>query len=230
METFGYLSVLLSVIIGLALTQLLQGIRGIALHRRRVRLYWPVLAWATTLLLVYVQSWWAMFGLRTHERWTFLQFCAVIAHTVLLYMLSALLLPDIGSHDERTDLRDHYFTHRRLFHAVLFAVALVSIGKDLALAGTLPEPANLAFHVLFLGLTFAGIATPNERYHSLVAVVALVAFVLYALLLFSSLETDRRANTKATSQQFSDITPSAQLQFRSLHPSASQRDRELLAG
>ena len=61
MDEFSYLSVLISVILGLAVTQILKGFRGILLSRTRVRIYWPVIAWAVLLLLVCVQSWWAMF-------------------------------------------------------------------------------------------------------------------------------------------------------------------------
>ena len=51
MDEFSYLSVLLSVILGLAVTQILKGFRGLLLSRARIRLYWPVIAWAALLLL-----------------------------------------------------------------------------------------------------------------------------------------------------------------------------------
>jgi multisubunit Na+/H+ antiporter MnhE subunit len=74
MDEFSYLSVLLSVILGLAVTQILKGFRGLLLSRARIRLYWPVIAWAALLLLVCFQHWWATFGMRTRHDWTFLQF------------------------------------------------------------------------------------------------------------------------------------------------------------
>ena len=46
MDEFSYLSVLISVILGLAVTQILKGFRGILLSRTRIRIYWPVIAWA----------------------------------------------------------------------------------------------------------------------------------------------------------------------------------------
>jgi hypothetical protein len=52
MDEFSYLSVLISVILGLAVTQILKGFRGILLSRARIRIYWPVIAWAALLLLV----------------------------------------------------------------------------------------------------------------------------------------------------------------------------------
>ena len=45
MDAFSYLSVLLSIILGLAITQLLQGVGRLLQERQRVRIYWPVLVW-----------------------------------------------------------------------------------------------------------------------------------------------------------------------------------------
>ena len=83
MDEFSYLSVLISVILGLAVTQILKGFRGILLSRTRVRIYWPVIAWAVLLLLICVQSWWAMFELRHYQPWTFAAFAVVLLQTIV---------------------------------------------------------------------------------------------------------------------------------------------------
>ena len=64
MESFNYLSVLLSIILGLAITQVLLGFRGLILTRGKVKLYFPTLIWAGLALLIAIQAWWASFGLR----------------------------------------------------------------------------------------------------------------------------------------------------------------------
>src|SRR4030095_11699298 len=95
MDEYSYLSVLLSVILGLAVTQILQGFRGLLLSRTRVHIYWPVIAWALLLLLICLQHWWSMFGLRTRRDWTFLQFAAVPLNVILIYMIAGLVFPDL---------------------------------------------------------------------------------------------------------------------------------------
>src|ERR1043166_1453324 len=94
MDEFSYLSVLLSVILGLAVTQILKGFRGIRLSRARVRIYWPVIAWAALLLLICTQHWWSMFGLRNRHDWTFQQFGMVLLNAILIYMVAGLVFPD----------------------------------------------------------------------------------------------------------------------------------------
>ena len=74
MDAFSYLSVLLSVILGLAIQQVLQGYRALALNRKRVTLYWPSLAWSAMVLLMVAQHWWASFDLTGRTDWSFADF------------------------------------------------------------------------------------------------------------------------------------------------------------
>jgi hypothetical protein len=108
MAAFDYLAVLISIILGLASTQVLQGYRGLALARDRVRLFWPTPICSVIVLLLAVQSRWAMFGLRAVQVWTFAAFAVVLLQAVVLYMLAALVLPDFAG-DASIDLRAHYF-------------------------------------------------------------------------------------------------------------------------
>jgi hypothetical protein len=57
MESFNYLSVLLSIVLGLAITQVLLGLRGLILTRAKVKLYFPTMIWAGLALLIAVQGW-----------------------------------------------------------------------------------------------------------------------------------------------------------------------------
>ena len=187
MDQFGYLSVLLSIIVGLAITQLLQGFRGMVLSRSRIRLYAPTVTWTVTLLLIAVQSWWAMFGLRDRARWTFLEFAVVLLQMILLYMLAALVLPDFSGDEKEIDLKQHYYQHRHVFFGVAIANTLVSLGKDVILTGHLPDAANVRFHLVFIVTAAAAMITAREWYHRLLAPALLLVFCFYVGLLFTQL-------------------------------------------
>jgi hypothetical protein len=45
MDQFSFLSVLISVILGLAVAEILQGFRGLPWSRTRIQIYWPVIGW-----------------------------------------------------------------------------------------------------------------------------------------------------------------------------------------
>jgi hypothetical protein len=113
-ETFNYLSVLLSIVLGLAIAQVLQGLRGLILARVKVKLYLPTVIWTGLALLIAIQAWWASFGLHTRANWTFLAFMIIVLQVISVYMVAALVLPDVTG-CAVVDLRDHYFAHRSWF-------------------------------------------------------------------------------------------------------------------
>jgi hypothetical protein len=59
MDEFGYLAVILSIILGLSVTQLLQGLSQVINARDRARIYGPAIGWALPLLVIDLQPWWA---------------------------------------------------------------------------------------------------------------------------------------------------------------------------
>jgi len=58
---FEYLSVLVSIIVGLALTQLLSGAARLIQLRRRVPMHATTLLWMAMLFLIDIQVWWVAF-------------------------------------------------------------------------------------------------------------------------------------------------------------------------
>jgi hypothetical protein len=187
MDEFGYLSVLLSIILGLAVTQILQGFRGILLSRARIRIYWPVIAWAALLLLVCFQNWWSMFGMRNRHDWTFPQFAMVLLNTIFIYMIAGLIFPDL-SDEKDVDLKESFYAHRPWFFSLALVTIIISVGKDLVLNGTLPERTNLIFHIFFGSTLLVGALTRREGYHKIFIVLAIAGFILYIFVLFSRLQ------------------------------------------
>jgi hypothetical protein len=186
MGAFEYLSVLLSIILGLAITQVLGGFRGLMQSRRRTRAYAPAVTWAVLVLVIAVQGWWSMFDLRRHEEWTFLEFAIVLAQTIVEYLLAALVLPDFVP-GEHVDLEEHYHDHRRWFFGLLVALVLVSVVKSLVVYRQWLPPADAAFHAVFLAMGIAGALLPGRRAHAAFAVLGSLAIGTYIALLFTRL-------------------------------------------
>ncbi len=186
MDEFSYLIVLVSIVLGLGITRLLTGLGALVEARDRVRLYWPVLAWAAILLVAHVQTWWAFFGLRDRVGWTFLTFLTVLVQPVLLYLLSVLVLPVIGP-GECADLRERYFEQARWFFGLFATLLVASLLRDLTLEGALPDLPNVAFHLVLLSLAVTAAATRRTWFHEANAAVAAGLVGLYIALLFSQL-------------------------------------------
>lgn len=186
MDAFSYLSVLLSIILGLAITQVLQGYRALLLSRARVKRYAPPLIWSALLLVFAAQFWWASFGLADHRDWDFAGFGIILLQTILLYMMTALVLPDVPA-GESIDLRAHYYREARPFFGIAIAMLAVSLAKDWMIDGELPEAANLGFHAFFAAVSLGAMLIRRPRLHELLAPAMVIFIIAYIALLFARL-------------------------------------------
>ena len=186
MDQFSYLSVLISIILGLGITQLVTGLGRLIQARHRVQLYAPTLAWVALLLLIHVQTWWAMFGLRNQPHWSFVQFFIVLLQPLVLSLLAALVLPDFGA-DTPVDLRANYFDQARWFFCLMVLLLVISLVKDLVLTGSLPNAINVGAHVMFIATSIVAALTRREWYHRQLAPFSMVLMLAYIGVLFAQL-------------------------------------------
>ena len=143
-----YIAALLSIVVGLGLTDLAQSLRELVRPRREVDWHWLPLLWAATTFLLAVQIWWNSFSFLTGATPAF--FIAYLLTFLLLYLACAFALPDPEweksqmtsssvTSDPRAplDLKAFYFseTHRRWFFGVFVAFIVMSqIGSQTARA------------------------------------------------------------------------------------------------
>jgi hypothetical protein len=185
-DAFSYLSVLLSIILGLAITQVLQGYRALLLSRSRIKVYLPTLIWSALLLVFSAQLWWASFGLADHTQWTFPTFGILLLQTVLLYMMSAIVLPDVP-HAGEMNLAEHYWREVGPFFVISLLMLAVSVAKDWMLNDRLPDGTNLAFHGAFAALSIVALTFRRPRVHQTIAALMVAFTVSYIGLLFARL-------------------------------------------
>ncbi len=183
-EIFNYLAVLFSIILGLAVTEVLQGFRRILLVRSRLIAYWPSILWGFILLVVCAQSWWALFGLHDQAEWTFGMYAVVLLQTALLYMVAGLSLSGTGE-ESGFDMRSAYFDNARPFFLLLVAMIGTSLVKDLVISGHLSDPANIGFHGLFALSALVAATTRNETFHKINAPIVALSIGAYVIALFN---------------------------------------------
>lgn len=186
MDQFNYLAVLISIILGLGITQLLSGFGRWIEHRTTFRAYGPAICWTFVLLVIQVQCWWSMFGLRDETNWTFLKFLAVLMQPILLYLQSIVVLPSASS--TTLDLRNNYYAQRQWFFGLMIAILVASLTKDLILNGALPGTMNLGFHALMLVTAGIAMATDRPRVHAVIGYGSIAMIGSYIWLLFSRLQ------------------------------------------
>jgi hypothetical protein len=185
-DPFSYLSVLLSIILGLGLTQLLTATGRMIRHRDRVKVHWLPLLWAGVLLLIYVQVWWSMYGLRLRREWTFLGFVTVLAQTATLYVMAAVALPE-QIDEAGVDLGEYFDRNHRWFFAFFLVTLAVSIAKDVILGGRLPDATNLIFHGVLATGCVIGLLVHGRRHQEVLGVAFAGTIVAYIAVLFTHL-------------------------------------------
>lgn len=174
MSAFDYVMTLAAVVIGLALTHLMQGVGKIVENPRATKVWWVHLLWVVHTGLLSVFWWWFEFGLRTTSVWTFQLYSFVLGYAFLIYLICTILFPsDLGEH---RDFREYFLSRRRWFFGLLIALLIVDV-IDTLLKGMahfaslgLEYPISQAAFGL---LCTAGIVSRRDRVQALVVILAL---------------------------------------------------------
>lgn len=186
MDEFNYLSVPISIILGLAIAELLTGVGRVIQCRDRVKSYWLSLVWTGILLVTSIQSWWALFGLRRMQDWNFFSFLIVLLHPLALFLLASLVLPgreEFVGHDE-VDVKSHYFKQRQWFFAAILLTIVASLVRPLVFK--LPLSLNLDVAIQgFLFFVALGAIFVRAAWYQVVATLIFAATIAtYIGLLF----------------------------------------------
>jgi hypothetical protein len=170
---FEYLMVLVSIILGLGMTQVLRGLSKIA---RSDAPYLPLTLWAAFLGYVHVQVWWALWDLNEVASWNQGYFTLIILIPCAMFAATELLVP-MGTTSE-TDWRAHFFRVRRWFFAVMLLFTLLATFETYILLGVALMHPYRIMQVCVIGLHIVGFVSANPRIHPWLP--ALAIFSLFA--------------------------------------------------
>src|SRR5213083_1855056 len=95
MSSFEFIAALMSIIIGLGVTNLLAGAARAFYRRRENPLDEVHIVLTVATLLLLVLHWWVTFRWNTEVNWTFDKFLVLTAWTVALYLLTVFLYQPI---------------------------------------------------------------------------------------------------------------------------------------
>jgi hypothetical protein len=184
-DAFAYLSVLLSIILGLAIAEILQGYRSLLIARGKVKLYAPPLVWSGIMLVLAVHFWWASFGLAGRQNWDFTAFAVVLAQCAMLFMGASLVLPN-SSRDEAIDLRAHYYREASPFFIFGLLFILFGFIKDWFLQRHI-ENGGWPFFLFFLTTALLALFVRKPRVHEVLAPVVAVMVLVFIGMMFAKL-------------------------------------------
>lgn len=123
MSLFEFLMILLSIIIGLGISELLTGFASILRTGRISQLIIAHWALFLTLLLVLLQAFWEMWPLSDMAKWTFPAMVMMLLSPALLYLATHMIFPE----STEVDLSEYYFSKSRIIYGLLTLAALAGV-------------------------------------------------------------------------------------------------------
>jgi hypothetical protein len=174
-ELFEFLMILISIIVGLAVAEVLTGVARLLKARDTVRIYWVHSLLQFGVFFALLQNWWESWDLRNLPEITFPTMAILLVNPIALFLISALLYPD---EMEGADLEAHYYRQARpVWGLVILGTFSGSVLKPIALDFVMFQPDNLS-GFLIMPLCAVLMATRDRRVHSTISLVILVSVIL----------------------------------------------------
>jgi hypothetical protein len=181
MTPFQYLLVLVSILMSLAIADILTSLHRLLRVRHQIRWHWHPLAAALVVLLAIWEFWWKFYRLGRMEVWShYTTFLLLMLHLILLFLLACAALPD--SAPGTLDLATYYEQNRKYFWTLfaLFSFSAVSVNL-VAAVQTDPLP-TLLFravpNLLCAGVMLSLAFVRSKTYHSGCILLLLLVMVL----------------------------------------------------
>ena len=179
---FQHTATFYSLIVGLAVANVLSAMANSAKSSSRVRWYWMHTAAAGMLFLIMAQDWWFLLSWDGPVRVSHPILVFLLARAGVLFFASSLLVPEHhDAADGVLDLRAHMLRVRRRFFGSLLAFALLDVADTL-----LKGPDRIAalgpfypgYVAIFVGLMLLGTVVRTERVPGAAIVIMLTLYLL----------------------------------------------------
>lgn len=187
-DQFQHVMVLISIIIGLAITHLLSGVVDAvdrANDEDQPEVFSPlVILWGSTVFLWMVNFWWFQYRLLGMEgAWTLWRYLFIILYSVALYVLGVILIP--RNWDAIKRYTEYFMRNRRWFFAALLVATVADVADSWLKGGwayvLAMGPFNCAVALATIPVVVVGIAS---RKVAVQTAMAAIYFVLYVLAVF----------------------------------------------
>jgi len=186
-DLYLHVRVVISIIVGLCITTLLNGFARFVQHPKRAKVSILHLGWAVSLLLWVIHFWWWEFRLTMVQQWTFAIYFFVIFYAILFYFLCTLLFP--SDLTDYSGYEDYFLSRRRWFFGFLAATFVADI-VDTSLKGTaylrsfgVEYPIRI---VASLAVCFIAMLTKNRRVQLTLLALSLLYQISFIVRLYGT--------------------------------------------
>ncbi len=182
MEIFEYVAVLTSIIIGLGIAHVFQGVARLIQHPKTEPVYWVHVCWVGYVFLSLVFWWWWEFGLGKVDAWTFQLYIFVVFYAVVMFMTASILFPD--SLEGYDGYQDYYYSRRTWIFGLIGLARITDIADSLVKGVDYFMALGLEYHIASLlvpTLCIIAAITRNARFHAAFSIAMLSYLASWAL-------------------------------------------------
>jgi hypothetical protein len=184
--SFEFILGMYSIIIGLGVSRLLEGVKDLVVSPRPLRGSLLYIGMLVIGLLVHATTWLSFWTLRDVEAWKVWSFLQLMLAPIALYLYSAITVPDP---DRSVDLGEYYLANASKMHGLLIAAIFFNaLTEFMVLDQVYSLPLALMRLALLVLLTACAILPRAVRLHRIVVPAVIVATLLLVPLAHSPIE------------------------------------------
>jgi len=176
MTIFEFISVMVSIILGLSVTQLLLAVSQFARNSSRVKPYLPHTLLLVALALWHFLLWWSFWDYRNVE-WNYARFIVIMLEPLALFLTTSIAIPR-NFDDDQVDMRAYFYEIRYWFFLSFVFLQCLSIldgpvifrSESLWIGFRIPQ-------LIFLSALILGLIVPKHWAQQLSAWVVLLLLI-----------------------------------------------------
>lgn len=178
---FEYVSILVSIILGLGITQILASLTDLLYDYKKVKFYWPQICWVIFILFLHIQDWFITYELKEKPVWHLPELFFILLYPISLFCVAKMLFPG-NEKEERFDMKMFYKNHFPLIFIMVAISISISILFNIFFLNValLTQIPLLLFLVVMI---YASIKNTNsEIFHKALAVAVISGSLLSVVL------------------------------------------------
>ncbi len=176
-SAFEYVTILISIILGLGITQILSSIAESIYDYKKVRFFYPHTIWVIVILFFHIQEWFIIYELKEYPIWKLPTFLFIILYPINLFIITKLLFP-VAMGNDAIDLKQYYLDNfQKIFYLFCISILLsVSFNIFFLHAPLGQQLLLLVPFAVFLWTAFIG--TKKEWIHKSIAIFFLLVIII----------------------------------------------------
>ena len=180
-SAFEYVSILVSIILGLGITQVLASFSDLLYDYKKISFYWPHTCWVVFILFLHIQDWFIIYQLKDKPAWHLPELFFILLYPISLFCVAKMLL-SANKKEERFDMKLFYNRHFPLIFIMVAVTIIISVLFNLLIL-EINVLTQVPLFIFLMAILYASIKNyTNEIFHKALAIAIITGSILSIIL------------------------------------------------